>query len=333
MATIKDVAKLAGVAVSTASCALNGDNKVKSSTRLKVLEAAKRLNYQKNGFAMDLKRSSTQTIAVILEGFSGPYFSELLKGVQDITSANRYSLIACSSHGDADSTAIRFLKEKRADGVIVMAYNISDELLLESTREGFPIILLNRHLRGDFIFNVTIDDVLGAKTATDYLIQAGHKEIAFISGPANSQASNHRYIGYKESLKANGLKEQPKWVLPGKFTRTSGYKATKTLILQGNLPTAVFYGNDEMAVGGLKAFEESGIKVPDDISIIGFDDIELAEFTNPPLTTIRQPKYEMGTLAAHLMFQALGGGIVTQDYNLPTELIERESCRTFGDQR
>ncbi|TVY08152.1 LacI family DNA-binding transcriptional regulator [Paenibacillus cremeus] len=327
MATIKDVAKRAGVALSTASCALNGDDKVKPSTRLKVLEAAKELNYQKNGFATDLKRTTTKTIAVIVEGFSGPFFSQLLKGLHEVVSQRGYDLIACSSNVGQDSTAVKYLKEKRTDGAIVLHHNISEQLISESAREGFPIIVLNRPLELDNIASVYTDDFSGGQMGADYLIGLGHTRIAFVGGSPKSQANDRRYAGFLTSLTNHGLQEQSKWNVHGDFTRIGGYQATKMLVLQGDLPTAIFYANDEMAIGALEAFKELGIQVPRDISIIGYDNSELSEFVNPTLTTLKQPKYEMGILAAHLMFQALGGEKLNHKYKLPVELIERNSCR------
>jgi LacI family transcriptional regulator len=327
MATIKDVAKLAGVSVSTVSYALNGSTKVSLETKRKVEEAARKLNYQKNGFASDLKKAKTDTLALILSDLSGPFYSELIKGVQKVSMVNGYDLIACSSIGGPNSTALKFLKEKRVDGAIVLANNISDEIIVESARERFPIVLLDRHLDGDFVINVEVDNYHGGFLATEYLIKNGHREIAYISGPPDSRDSDLRFEGYKKALRDNGLSYQSKWNISGDFTREGGYHATKMLIMQGNLPSAIFYANDEMAIGGLQVFEENGIKVPDEISVIGFDDIQLAQYVNPPLTTIRQPKYEMGALAVHLMFQVLNGQEVEKNYKLSTELVERQSVK------
>ncbi|KIL36637.1 LacI family transcriptional regulator [Cohnella kolymensis] len=326
MATIKDVAHLAGVAVSTASYALSGDTKVSSKTKAKVLEAAKQLNYQKNGFAMDLKRTRTNTIALFLSDLSGPFYSELIKGVQDVSLSKGYDLIACSSVGGNDSTAIRFLKEKRVDGAIIFAHNIDDHVILESAREGFPIIVLERGLVGEYLVNVTVDNEHGGFIATQHLIEQGHTEIGFVGGPANSFDSQMRYVGFKKALAANNLAEYAKWNVTGNFTRDSGYLATKMLLLQGELPSAIFYANDEMAIGGLKAFDEQRVRVPQDVSIIGFDDIALSEYVTPKLSTVRQPKYEVGTLAAHLLFQIVGGEFVNKQYKLSTELVQRNSC-------
>ncbi|WP_127594357.1 LacI family DNA-binding transcriptional regulator [Paenibacillus lautus] len=326
MATIKDVAKLAGVALSTASYALSGDSRVSSKTRSKVLEAARQLNYRKNGFAMDLKRSRTKTIALILTDLSGPYYSELIRSVQEVALTNGYDLIACSSIGGRDSTAVKFLREKRADGAIILAPNIRDEVLIETSGPQFPIVVMDRPLCSEYLVNVLVDGEQGGYTATRYLLENGHRHVAYISGSSDSYDNHLRYQGYLRALAEAGLEEQSKWRLSGNFVREGGYNATKMMIMQGSLPSAVFYGNDEMAIGGLKAFEESGISVPDDVSVIGYDDIQLAEYVNPPLTTIKQPKSEAGSLAAHLLFQILGGESVKQSYMLTTEMMERASA-------
>lgn len=325
MATIKDVAKLAGVALSTASYALNGDSKVSAKTKAKVLEAARELNYRKNGFAMDLKRSRTNTIALILTDLSGPYYSELIRSVQDVALANGYDLIACSSMGGGDSTAVRFLREKRVDGAIVLAHNIDDDILVQSAGSRFPVIVMDRQLSGDHLVSVLVDGEQGGYLATRRLIRAGHENIAYISGPSNSYDNALRYQGYLRAMREAGLIEKSKWRLNGNFVREGGFSATKMMIMQGELPSAVFYGNDEMAIGGLKAFEESGISVPGDVSVIGFDDIQLSEYIQPPLTTIRQPKHEAGSLAGHLLFQMLNGESVNPSYTLTIDLVERGS--------
>lgn len=326
MATIKDVAKLAGVALSTASYAMNGDSKVSAKTREKVLEAAKQLNYQKNGFAMDLKRSRTNTIALILTDLSGPYYSELIRSIQDVTLSNNFDLIACSSMGGRDSTAVRFLLEKRVDGAIVLAQNITDEILLAAAGERFPIVVMDRLISGEGLINVVVDSEHGGYSATRYLIEKGHRSIAYISGPANSYDNALRYQGYLRAMGEAGLEEKTKWKLSGNFIREGGYKATKMMLMQGEMPSAVFYANDEMAIGGMNALEEEGISVPGDLSVIGFDDIQLAEYVQPSLTTIRQPMYESGSLAGHLLFQKLNSDAVNDFYKLKIELIERNSA-------
>jgi LacI family transcriptional regulator len=327
LANLKDVAKLAGVSLSTASYALNGVNKVSPETQRKILEAAKTLNYQKNGIASDLKKTKTNTIALILSDLSGPYYSELIKGVQEVSIENEYNLIACSSLGGPNSTAIKFLKEKRADGVIILAHNIPDNIVLEYAREGFPIVVLERTLKHDHTLSVEVNNINGGLIATEHLIENGHQDIAFVSGPVNSDSNNKRFEGYQLALEKNGIAYNPGRVVLGNFTRKGGYSATKELIEAGNLPSAIFYANDEMALGGLQAFMENEIKIPDDISIIGFDDIFQDQFLFFPLTTIRQPKYEAGLLAGNLLFKVFKGEVVERYFNLSTQLIERGSVK------
>lgn len=329
MATIKDVAKLAGVAVSTASYALNGKSKVSQKTKEKVAEAAKQLNYQKNGLASDLKKSKTKTIALILSNISSPFFSEIIRGVQDITLENGYDLIACSALEAEESVAVKFLKEKRVDGVIVFAHTISDEIILESVRQGFPIVVMDRYIDHPQIINISIDNVLGGFLATEHLIQLGHRDIGMITGPEESYDNRQRLIGYEKALKKYDLSPSPRWNICGHFTQEGGYKATKILIMQGNLPTAIFFANDEMAIGGLKALKEKGIKVPEEMSLIGFDDILLSQYVQPPLTTIRQPEYDVGALAAHLVFQVLGGQKPNHNFKFETELVIRDSSKSL----
>lgn len=187
---------------------------------------------------------------------------------------------------------------------------------------------MDRQLSSDHLVNVLVDGEQGGYLATRHLIQAGHQKIAYISGPSNSYDNALRYQGYLRAMREAGLEEKSKWRLNGNFVREGGYSATKMMIMQGELPSAVFYGNDEMAIGGLKALEERGISVPNDISVIGFDDIQLSEYVHPPLTTIRQPKHEAGSLAGHLLFQMLNGEAVDPSYTLTINMIERSSVRS-----
>ncbi|WP_100010010.1 LacI family DNA-binding transcriptional regulator [Lentibacillus sediminis] len=337
MATIKDVAKHAGVAVSTVSYALNGNSKISKATRSKVIEAAKYLNYKKNGFASDLKKQSTYIIALILSDMSGPYYSEIIQGVQDTTNEHGYDLIACNSFvgspNNKESTGIKFLKEQRVDGAIVMSHLIPDEVLIDAAQENFPIVVLNRNIESDHLINISVDNIQGGFNATKYLIEQGHRDIAFVGGPSDTRDNQDRITGFRKALEMHGVPYQPKWQFTGQFNRTSGYRLTKILLAQQDWPTAIFYGNDEMAVGGLKAFEEKNIRVPDEMSIIGFDGIDLAELIRPALTTTRQPKYEIGALCARFLFYSLHGESVAQHTNLQTELIIRQSTATFKHER
>ncbi|MFB5662532.1 LacI family DNA-binding transcriptional regulator [Alteribacillus sp. HJP-4] len=329
MVTIKDVARRANVAVSTASYALNGINKVSKSTKEKVILAAQELNYQKNGFASDLKKSGTRTktIALILSDLSGPFYSELIRGVQDVAMEHGYDLLACSSMGGENSTAAKFLTERRADGCIVLAHNITDEMLHGASSEHYPVVVLDRKLDNKSLVHVEVDNKKGGYNATEYLIKQGHSKIAYVSGPADSYDNQVRFEGYREALEANQIDYETKWAVSGNFTREGGILAANILSAQEERPTAVFFANDEMALGGLEAFQRKGFRVPEDISIIGFDDILEAQYVSPKLTTIRQPKYEMGALATHMVFQIISQEEVSRTYKLHTDLIVRDSAK------
>jgi LacI family transcriptional regulator len=233
--------------------------------------------------------------------------------------------LACSSIGEESSTAVKFLTEKRVDGAIVLAHNISEEIISISARKQFPIILLDRKVDNEYVVSIEVDNEKGSYMATECLIQQGHRDIAYISGQAAGGLHMSRLHGYERALEEHGLKCKSRMHQFGLFTRDNGYSMTKMLIAQGNLPNAIMYANDEMAIGGLKAFKENGIKVPADVSVIGFDDIELAQYVRPALTTVMQPKYERGALAAHLIFQILEGVEVENYYKFPTQLVLRDS--------
>ncbi|WP_018133516.1 LacI family DNA-binding transcriptional regulator [Effusibacillus pohliae] len=326
MATIKDVAKLAGVAVSTASYALNNSGLVSSDTRKKVLDAARRLNYQPSGIARDLKSNKTNTVGLILPDLSGPFYSELIKGIQDVTIANGYDLIAVSSIGGKNSTAAKFLKEKRADGVIILASNIDENLISDAARKDMPVVLLDKRIEAEYVLNIQVDNEGGAYKAVEHLVSLGRNEIAYLSGPSNSFDNSKRFEGYKKALRDHGIPFSGHLLYQGNFTKEGGNHAAKLMLLQNRLPEAIFAANDEMAIGAMEVLKQAGINIGQEIAIVGFDDIQLAEYVQPPLTTIRQPMREMGSLAAQQIFRALNGDFSSNFILLETELIIRESC-------
>ncbi|GAA5346782.1 LacI family DNA-binding transcriptional regulator [Planifilum fimeticola] len=325
MATIKDVAKLAGVSISTASLALNNQPHVREETRKKVLEAAKQLNYQPNGIARDLKSSKTYTIGLILADLAGPFYSELIRGIQDVTASNGYDLVALSAVGE-NPKSVRYIQEKRTDGMIIMAHNISTEMIRKAARPDFPIIVLDRKMEADHIYSVGVDNRKAAFEAVSYLLKKGYRRIGYLGGPSNSTDNQQRFLGYRDALKAQGLKVEPKWCLQGRFVKEGGYQAVKLLAAQDLLPEAIFSANDEMAIGAMEALEERGIKVPQEVAIVGFDDIQLARYVRPALTTVRQPMYDMGSMAASLLFRLFQKDRSVRSVMLETELIIRESC-------
>ncbi|KIL49491.1 LacI family DNA-binding transcriptional regulator [Jeotgalibacillus soli] len=326
MTTIKDVAKRAGVAVSTASLALNQSERVSPSTAEKVMKAAQELQYRKNGWARDLKMQKTQMIGLILHDLSGPFYASIIKGIEQTLLSYGYGLIACSTLGETLGTAERFLHERRVDGVIIFSSDIKDQTLIDVSREDFPVVVMDRVLSHPYLYSVTAHNHQGGYQAAEYFIKRGHKAIGYISGPANNLDSQLRLKGFSQCLADYHFADVPtKWHIRGDYSQQGGYQAARLLIEQGNLPTGLFVSNDEMAFGALKAFAEAGVRVPEDLSVIGFDDVELSQYVRPSLTTIKQPKFEMGSLAAHKVIQHLQGDAPKEHSVLPTELIERES--------
>lgn len=323
MATIKDVARIAEVAISTASLALRNDPKVKDSTRRRVHEVAKSLDYRPHGIARDLKSRRTETVCVLLRDLNGPVYSELLHGIQDEVSARGFNMIVCRSGGQHGAVA-RMLGQRRVDGAIVLAPDIQDDTLLDAVTDDLPLVVLDRVLAAPNIFQVSCDHELGGYMATLHLLQQGHLTIEFIQGDPHSWHNEARKQGYLRALKNFGIKSK-RFDLVGNFTEDGGYRAGMGVFERGILPDALFVANDEMAIGVVRALQERGCRIPDDLSVVGFDDIQLASYISPALTTVRQPMYEMGKTAADMLFRALNGQDNAATVTLPTELIVRDS--------
>jgi LacI family transcriptional regulator len=323
MATIKDVAKKAGVAISTVSYALNESTKISEETRKRVIRAAEDLNYRPNGAARNLKKQKSGTIGLFLNDLSGPFYSQIIEGVQEIVASNDHNLIVCSTYGGENSSAHRFLKEKFVDGAIIMGAAIQDSLILQLACEAFPIVVLDRELSSDYVRSVLIDNEQGAYDAVSHLIKLGRRSIEFLSGPINAYDNLKRFEGYKRALEEHGLPAMSKPRIHGRYTEASGYQAMKVLLAGNQLPDAIFAANDEMAIGAIRALQEANLQVPKQIAIIGFDNIHYASYVRPSLTTVGHSKYELGAIATQSVFhlQREENTIV-----LPTELIIRQSC-------
>lgn len=325
MATIKDVAQCAGVSVSTVSIALRHDPRVKETTRKRILAAAQSLGYRPNGIARDLKMQRTQTMAVFLHDLGGPFYSEVVSGVQDVALSHGYSPIVACSVGGKGVALDRLLLEGRVDGAIILDPYIEEGFIRKVAGPTLPIVLLDRDIEAPYVYRVTSDHEGGAYSATRHLLESGFKQIAFIGGPSVSVDGQLRFRGYRRAIHSFGLELEKRQVVIGDFTEPSGYAIGLMLASQDQLPDAVFAANDEMAIGVLKAFTERSIRVPDDIAIVGFDDTRLTQYTTPSLTTVHQPMYELGTIATQILFRALGGEQTIAPMMLETRLVIRAS--------
>ncbi|MHB1394056.1 MAG: LacI family DNA-binding transcriptional regulator [Clostridia bacterium] len=303
--TIKDIAKKTGVSYATVSRALNGRNGVKEDTRVLVLEEARKMGYQPNAIARGLVLKHTHTLALVIPDITNPFFPEIARGVEDAASLLGYSVFLCNTNWDVEKEKlyVKTLQEKRVDGIILHpAYNIEEDHYSDF---NIPVVLLNRIPGVVEYSSIEVDNFRGGFLATKHLIEGGYKKIAFIGGGESSPSNAERKEGYKFALNKYKMKIDDSLILSGNFKSKSGYDNMLELINSSNIPDAVFGGNDLIALGVLQCVQEYGLKVPEDIGIIGFDDIPYAELPQIQLTTIEQPKYQMGKYAIELLMKEL----------------------------
>lgn len=322
LATMKDVAKLAGVSLSTTSYALNGSNKISEATRQKVLEAAKQLNFSPNAAARSLKTKKTKIIGVILSDFIGPYFSSLLAGIQQQVREDGYDVIVISGI----ETGERFIRQRLVDGMIMLNPAIEDSVIGAYASHETPFILMDRKLEGDGIYNVMINNYDAFTEMTQHLINQGGKKIAYMSGDIYACDNKYRQNAYQQVLKNNGLTYSRTFEC--NYTKEMAYQLIKDLIEKQDIDfDTLACANDLMAVGAIEAFKEAGINIPKDIIVSGFDNIELSEYCYPQVTTYHIDRYQWGRKAGEIMMRAINKeeGIHTHEFT--GYLIERDSTK------
>ncbi|VEU81206.1 Catabolite control protein [Haploplasma axanthum] len=293
MATIKDVAKKAGVSISTASYALNNQPNVHSKTREKILAAAKELNYYPNASARNLKTKRTGNIGFFIYGFDGPIFGDILEGVNNELQKKGFNIIVSSG----ESSAV-ILRERQVDAAIVFDSNLTDDTLLNYS-EKYPVIVLDRDLKGKNIYKSQVDNKKAVERFISEMVDKGYKKIAYLSGPKDSPSNLERYKGFCNALNEKGIKEFKHY--EGDFTIGCGYELGKRIAQETEKPEFIYCANDESAVGVLQAFRELNVRIPDEISVAGFDGIMLGEYTIPNLTTIAIDYKDWGHNLAHFI--------------------------------
>lgn len=328
MVTIKDVAKAAGVSISTTSYALNNKGNVSKEKKVNILRIAKELGYSPNFAAKNLKKQKTELVGLFVHDINGPFYNELIRGIQQVTILNGYELIVFCDSGTKKNSSYNFLSERRVDGAIIISSTIKDDEIMTLTKNGLPIVVLDREITGEKLCNVLVDNEHGASNAVMHLIGQGYRDIAFLSGPQEAYDNRKRFEGYKKTLKDNGIKFNEKMVINGSFTENSGYNAvTNYLEINKKPPEAIFSSNDEMAIGAIFALRDKGYNVPKDVAVVGFDNFVLSSYITPALTTVKRPMYEMGLLSTHTLFNMLNSSEVNKSVTLSTELIIRDSCQ------
>lgn len=305
--TIKDIAEKAGVSVPTVSRVLNNRPDVSDSTRRRVQKVIQSLKYNPSSIARGLVLRKTFTLGLVVPDISTPFYPDVAKGVQNRADELGYSVILFDSDNrlEKEKHAIKLMKSKQVDGMIVSfaAENKEDLLVLEE--QGFPVVQIDRIVPGSSAPFVTIDNCLSAYEATRYLIGLGHRCIAHITGNLDSQTARDRLQGFHRALEEERDNDTEHYVLQGDYTVKSGQQHMKTLLAQKTRPTAVFAANDIMALGCYEAIFDKGLSVPEDVSIVGHDDVQIASLIRPRLTTMAQPKYELGRIAAEKLIQQI----------------------------
>ncbi len=333
--TSKDVARLAGVSRTTVSLVLNDvpHARIAPETRRRVLEAARQLGYRPNAAARSLVRQQAMTLGLILchppaHVYTDPFLPQVLLGITGALQKTEYRLLLETvAEPTPGEDYLDLAREKRIDGFIISGPRVDDMALRRLHGEGVPIVLLG-HLPDLDIPSVDVDNVRAAYTAVAHLIRLGHRRIGIITnGPLHYTASQERLAGYRQALAKHGLPYDPALVVEGNFTAESGEEAMKHLLGLHPRPTAVFVASDTVALGALVTLRHEGIHVPTEMALVGFDDIPLAAYVDPPLTTVRLPAYELGREAARLLLALVAGHTPpTTRTVLNTALVVRASC-------
>ena len=326
--TIKDVARQANVSVATVSRALNGHENVADAVRSRVLAVAKELRYSPHHAARSLSSRRTNTIGVVLPDLYGEFFSELMRGIDQVARDHRQHLLVSSYHGNPQEQgeALRTMRG-RVDGLLVLSPYASDAShLAENLMPSQPTVLINSQSLGTGVPSLSIDNYRAAGEMVRHLVAGGRRRIAFIAGPSDSFDARDRLRGYRDAL-AESVPDAEPWVVQGDFSEATGHSAARQLLIGSPRPDAVFAANDMMALGFLFACQQAGVDVPGEIAVAGFDDIPLARYTHPSLTTMRVDIAGIGAQAMRMLLQHLGDAPEQPGTSetLQANLIVRES--------
>jgi len=302
--TIKDIANKAEVSYATVSRALNNKYGVNPKTRSRILQIAKDLNYSPNAIARGLVSSRSYTIGLVLPDVTNPYFPAVAAGIEACSQERGYSVFLCNTNWERqrEDSYIQLLAERRADGVIIAPVGGS---IKEELQSLLPTVFVSNAPRDTVQSSVVIDNIRGGYLATKHLIECGYKTVGFIGVSEHSMADNDRLEGYRRAFNRYGLEPEARYIKFGDFRQQTGYNIIRTLIADGNYPEAIFAENDVLAIGILHGIKDSGLKVPEDIALIGFDDIAFSSYQEFQLSTINQPKEQMGRTAAEILIEKI----------------------------
>ncbi len=329
MATIKDVANRAGVSTATVSRVLNSSGPVSVAAAERIRDAAAKLHYVPHGGARALITAKTSTLGVLLPDLYGEFFSEVIRGIDQTAHQHGYHLLLSGSHtGKPEIESAMRAMRGRTDGIIAMSPHLGGAAVLEHLRPPTPVVLLSCPPADGAYHVISIDNRGGVRAMMAHLLSLGHKRIAMIRGAPGNYDADERLLGYHEALAEAGIGFDESIVAPGDFTEAAGHRAAMDLVRLTPRPTAIFGANDATAVGAMSALRDAGYRVPNDVTVVGFDDIPLARYMHPPLASVHVPILELGARAARRLIAALTGesSPAVRHEQLATRFIARGSC-------
>ncbi len=302
--TIRDIAKMACVSHMTVSRVVNNDPRVREETRNKILNLIKKVGFKPDARARAFASKKSNLVGLIVSNISNPFYAALARGVEDKAHDAGYHVVFSSIQNKYAQyeMIVNFMLSAGVDGIIFASARLREPVIKKLINERFPLVLVNRKLKGENFSYVGLDNVRGAYEITQHLINLGYKQIAIITGSSNLSTGIERLKGYQQALKDNGIEFTENYVIQGPYNRTTGYEGAKTFINMKNRPEAIFFGgNDYIAMGVIDAIYELGLRIPEDIALVGFDDTEFASNQRIKLTTVSQRQYEMGNLAVQIL--------------------------------
>lgn len=333
--TIKEVAKRAGVSISTVSHVINKTRYVSEELEKKVVAAMEELNYHPNSLARSLRSGTSKTIGLVLPDNSNPFFADIARIIEDIGFLNGYSVMLCNSDGNLEKERayIKVLIEKRIDGIIFIASGSNVNHLQNLADQGIPVVLADREVDIKIVDEVLVDNEQGGYDATKYLLDLGHRKIGCITGPSSLTPSSNRVLGYRKALTETNIPIREDYIVFGDFKSKSGEEGMEEFLQLDDPPSAIFVCNDMMAFGVYKYLKRNNFNIPEDFSVIGFDNIQLSSIITPTLTTVSQPIAEVATISASLLIQRIQNSNPTEYERIimKPELVIRESCTQYKD--
>ncbi len=332
--TIFDVAKHAGVSIGTVSRVLNNKDRVSPATRERVLKAVQELDYHANAFARGLASQESNTLGLVIPQVNDPFFFQIVRGIEDAATDEGYSLLIASQPRPAhEHRYLDLFRRGNVDAMVLVAIDVYIHEIQQIAARGVPIVLAQQDV-GKNIPAFLSDNYGGSRAMTEHLLGHGYRRLAYIAGTNYTPDSRERLRAMQDVLAEHGLNVGSEYIMPGDYLQDSGYRAMMELLNRPVLPEAVFAANDQMAIDAIRAIQESGLRVPDDIAVVGFDDIPMSSYVSPTLTTIQQPVYEIGWHAAKRAIAMIGPEVNVEERSLasprvmllPASLVVRRSC-------